>query len=49
MGGINMSGYVNEDKKMDFDTVLDKDLETGKIYYGGGFMSTKLDKFLDTK
>ncbi|EKK21068.1 hypothetical protein B808_43 [Fructilactobacillus florum 8D] len=46
---IDESCYVNEDKKMDFDTVLDKDLNTGKIYYGGGFMSTKLDKFLDTK
>ncbi len=49
MGEIDESCYVNGDKQMNFDTVIDKGLNTGKIYYGGGFMSTKLDKFLETK
>nr|WP_290123107.1 DUF1310 family protein [Fructilactobacillus florum] len=49
MGGIDVGGYVNGDKQMNFDTVLDKDLDTGKIYYGAGLMSQKLGRLLDTK
>ena len=48
MGGIDVRGYVNNDKSLEFDTIIDKENVAGKskIEVTNMTVSSKLDKLL---
>lgn len=49
MGGYNVSGYVNHDKKMTYNVTIDKNNDSEKVEWSSGTMSLELEGLLETK